>query len=106
MQAAPSSALRRATLAVKPRDDDAFLREVDEELRKDQVSSFVTRYGKWLIGGAVLLLALIGGYIWWDNRQEAQAGEASQKLTQVLEQLEANNARAAAPAIDELAASN
>ena len=93
-------------MAVKPRDDDAFLREVDEELRKEQVSSFVTRYGRWIIGGAILLLAAIGGFIWWQNRQEAKAAEASAKLVQVIEQLEANNARGASAAIDELAASN
>lgn len=94
------------TLAVKPKDDDAFLREVDEELRKEQVNTFVTRYGKWIIGGAILLLALIGGLIWWNQRQEAKAGEASEKLVQVIEQIEAGNARGAAAAIDELAASD
>lgn len=94
------------TLAVKPRDDDAFLREVDEELRRDQVSGFFTRYGWWIIGGAVLLLAAIGGGIWWKNHQDAKAGEASAKLVQVIEQLEANNARGASAAIDELAASD
>lgn len=94
------------TLAVKPRDDDAFLREVDEELRRDQVSGFFTRYGWWIIGGAVLLLAAVGGAIWWNQRQAAQAGEGSQKLVQVIEQLDANNARGASAAIDELAASD
>jgi len=94
------------TLAVKPRDDDAFLREVDEELRKEQVTNLFTRYGKWIIGGAVLLLAVIGGVIWWNHRQEVKAGEASTKLVQVIEQLEANNARGASAAIDELAASD
>ena len=94
------------TLAVKPRDDDAFLREVDEELRKEQVSSFVTRFGKWIIGGAILLLAAVGGAIWWNQRQETKAGESSQKLVQVIEQLDANNARGASAGIDELAGSD
>ncbi|HEY0326337.1 MAG TPA: tetratricopeptide repeat protein [Allosphingosinicella sp.] len=93
-------------MAVKPRDDDAFLREVDEELRKEQVSGFFTRYGWWIIGAVVLLLAGVGGTIWWNQRQEAKAGESSQKLVQVIEQLDANNARGASAAIDELAGSN
>lgn len=90
-------------MAVKPNDSDTFVREVDEELRREQLTSFMTRYGKWVIAGVVLLLAAIGGYIWWQNRQETQAGEASEKLVQVIEQLEQNNARAASPTIDELA---
>lgn len=93
-------------MAVKPTDDDAFLREVDEELRRDQVSSFFTRYGWWVIGGAVLLLVAIGGAIWWNQRQDAKAGEASEKLVQVIEQLDANNARGASATIDELAAND
>jgi len=93
-------------LAVKPKDSDTFLREVDEELRRDRLNSFMTRYGWYVVGGILLLLAAIGGYIWWQNRQMAQAGEQSERLIQVIEQLEQNNPRAAAPLIDELAASN
>ncbi|MDB5667776.1 MAG: tetratricopeptide repeat protein [Alphaproteobacteria bacterium] len=93
-------------MAVKPRDDDAFLREVDEELRRDQLSSIFTRYGWWIIGGALLLLAAVGVAIWWNHRQDAKAGEASQRLVQVIEQLDANNARGASAGIDELAASD
>ena len=38
-------------MAVTPHTDEAFLREVDEELRRDQLTSFWTRYGRWLVGG-------------------------------------------------------
>lgn len=94
-------------MAVKPKTgDDTFLREVDEELRRERVGNIMTRYGWYIVGGAVLLLAAIGGWIWWQHRQTVQAGEASQKLVQVIEQLEQNNAKAAAPTIDELAASD
>jgi hypothetical protein len=92
-------------LAVTPKDD-SFLREVDDELRRERVGSFMTRYGWYILGAAALLLAAIGGYIWWQHRQTVQAGGYSEKLVQVIEQIDANNARAAAPAIDELAASN
>lgn len=93
-------------MAVQPKDSDVFKREVDEELRRERVNSFVARYGWLLIGGAVLLLAAIGGWIWWQNSQEAQAGQNSDRLIQVVEQLDQNNAKAAAPTIDELANSN
>ncbi len=93
-------------MAVKPKDEsDTFLREVDEELRRERVGSFVTQYGKWIIGGIIALLAIIGGWIWWQHRQTVAAGELSEKLIQAQEQIERNNAAAAAPTIDELAAS-
>jgi hypothetical protein len=93
-------------LAVQPRDSDTFLREVDEELRRERVGSFVTRYGWYILGGALLILAAIGFYIWWQHRQNVQAGELSEKLIQAEEQVAAGNAKAAAPTIDELAASD
>jgi hypothetical protein len=37
--------VRRYGLAVKPKDSDTFVREVDEELRRERVSSFMSRYG-------------------------------------------------------------
>jgi hypothetical protein len=94
-------------LAVKPKTgDDTFLREVDEELRRERVSSFMTRYGWYIIGGVALLLAVFGGWLWWQHRQNVQAGEASERLVQVIQQLEQNNARGAAAGIDELVASD
>jgi hypothetical protein len=90
-------------LAIKPKDSDTFVREVDEELRRERVTGFMTRYGKWVIGGFVLLLVAIAAFIWLRSQREEQAGQSSEKLIQVIEQLEQNNARAAAPAIDELA---
>lgn len=98
-----TQAFGEKNLAVKPQDSDTFLREVDEELRRERMNSFMTRYGKWVIGGAVLLLLAIGTLIWLRSHREEQAGQASEKLVQVIEQLEQNNARAAAPTIDELA---
>jgi hypothetical protein len=93
-------------LAVKPKDSDTFVREVDEEMRRERVSGFMARYGYYVIGGVALLLAAIGGWIWWQHRQNVEAGVQAEKLTQVVEQLEQNNAKAAAPAIDELAGSD
>lgn len=90
-------------MAVKPKSEsDTFLREVDEELRRERVSGFVTRYGTWIIVGVVALLAAIGGWIWYQHQQNVRAGEYAEKLVQVSDQLEQNNAGAAAGTIDEL----
>jgi hypothetical protein len=36
-------------LAIKPADNESFYREVDEELRRDQLTGTWQRYGKWII---------------------------------------------------------
>ena len=42
-------------MALKPNDGETFLKEVDEELRREQINTFFTRYGWWVIGGIVLM---------------------------------------------------
>ena len=93
-------------MAVTPKDSDTFLREVDDELRRERVNRFVARWGWYIVGALVAALAAVGGLIWWNHHKEVQAGEESTKLVQVIEQLDARNARGAAPGIDELAGSD
>ena len=62
-------------MAIKPQDADTFLKEVDEELRKERLNQFVARYGWWILAAVVLVLGAIGGALWWNNRQEAKAAE-------------------------------
>jgi hypothetical protein len=93
-------------LALSPNDGETFLREVDEELRKEQVSNFVTRYGTWLIAAAILFLAAIGGWLWWQGRQQAEASAQGEALIEALSSLEAGNRRAAQAKITELAKSD
>lgn len=60
---------------------DAFVREVDENLRRDQTEEFLKRNLRWIIGGALLFLALVGGYFWWENHQRQVATEQSEQLS-------------------------
>lgn len=71
--------------------NDAFLREVDDALREDQLKDFLTRYGK-PVGAAIAagLLAL-AGYLWWSSHQEAAADARGEKLAMALEQVEKGN---------------
>ena len=93
-------------MALSPNDGETFLKEVDEELRKEQVSNFVTRYGWWLVGAAFLFLAAVGGWLWWQSRQQAEAGAQGEALIAALTSMEAGNRRAAAPKLAELAQSD
>ena len=93
-------------MAIKPNDSDVFLREVDEELRRERMNRFMTRYGWAIIAGIVLFLGAIGGWIWWQNRQQQQAAAEGETLVGALESLEAGNAKAAEPEIARLAESD
>ncbi|HEX8525403.1 tetratricopeptide repeat protein, partial [Allosphingosinicella sp.] len=87
---------------IKPRDNETFYREVDEELRRDQMRSYWDRYGKLAIAGVVLLLAAIGGFLWWQNQKQARAGEQGEALIGTVEALQSGNAQAAAGQVAQL----
>ena len=90
-------------MAIKPRDNETFYREVDEELRKEQLSNFWRRYGLLVIAGVILLLAAIGGAIWWQHRQEVEAGKRAEALIAVFDEIQAGKAKDAAPKLAPIA---
>lgn len=67
--------------------NEAFLREVDEDLRRDRMEVFARRYGVWLIAGVLLLLVASGGYLYWQNRQQEQSQQKSEELMAVYDQI-------------------
>ena len=72
-------------------EQDMLMREVDEAVRQDDVSTFARKYGL-LLGGlfAVLLLGF-GAYLWFDGRSEASMEDGSERFVQATDQLEAGN---------------
>jgi hypothetical protein len=90
-------------LAIKPVSNETFYREVDEELRRDQLASVWKRYGWAIVGGIVLLLAIIGGVIWWQNHKQARAGEQGEILTGVFADIQGGKTNTVAPRLDQLA---
>ena len=92
-------------MALKPVDNESFYREVDEELRRDQMKTYWERFGKLVIAGVVLLLAMIGGFIWWQNQKEVKAGERSETLVAAFDDVAAGRRTAALPKLDEVAKS-
>lgn len=74
---------------------DTFIREVDEELRRDQLTDVWKRYGRWLLAAVVLIVAAWGGWIYWQSEQEKAAGLKGETFTQTLQKLEAGNLAAA-----------
>jgi hypothetical protein len=74
-------------LASTPPDNEGFLREVDDELRRDELQGFWKRWGRWLIGGIVGGLALFAGYLWWESEKVEKAGLDGEQLSQTLDTL-------------------
>lgn len=77
-------------MALTPEPGDTFLREVDENLRRDQLRDFAQTYGKWLIAAVVLFLAAVGGWLYWQNRLAEQSAADSEELTRVYRDIAAD----------------
>ncbi|MEQ8666160.1 MAG: tetratricopeptide repeat protein [Rhodospirillales bacterium] len=58
-------------------EDTGLLREIDEELRQDQLTAAAKTYGKYVIAAAVLLIAGIGGYKGWQTHERNNRMEAT-----------------------------
>lgn len=74
-------------MALTPQNDEAFLREVDEELRRDQLGQFWRRWGRVLLVLVVIALAAFGGYLWWKADREKTAGLAGEQLVSAFDDL-------------------
>ena len=59
--------------------DDEFIREVNEEYRRDRAAQVWTRYSGVFIGLAVLVVLGVGGWRYWQHAQTVQAEAASQR---------------------------
>ena len=90
-------------MALKPVDNETFYREVDEELRREQMKTTWQRNGKWIIAGVVLLLAAIAGYLYWQNHRQEQAGKRGEELSAVFEDIQAGKMKGAEPRLDAIA---
>lgn len=57
--------------------DDSLFREVDEAVRQDQLKSLWDKYGLWIVAGALLIVAGVGGHkawTYWQSEQSKAAG--------------------------------
>jgi hypothetical protein len=57
--------------------NDEFIREVDEEYRRDQIARIWTRYQNLIIAAAILIVAAVGGYRYWEYSQQVKAQAAA-----------------------------
>ena len=91
-------------MAIKPVDNESFYREVDEELRREQLTTTWKRYGKWMVAGVLLFLAGLAGFLYWQQERQAQAGKQGEQLSALFEEIQQGKTKGAAGKLDALAA--
>ncbi|MEN2747824.1 MULTISPECIES: tetratricopeptide repeat protein [Sphingomonas] len=74
-------------MALTPQNNDAFIREVDDEMRREQMSAIGRRYGLWIIAAVLLALAAFGGWTWWQHHQTSLAAEQGEQLATALDEI-------------------
>jgi hypothetical protein len=72
-------------LALPPDTAESFVREVDENLRRDQMAARAKRYAGLAIGGVVLFLLAVASYLFWQDRRTKRAEAGTEQLTTVLQ---------------------
>ena len=77
-------------MAIAPQSNEAFLREVDEQVRLDAAQRFWTRWGKAVIALVIVALIALGAGLWWNARQKAAAGVDGETLSLALDDLSEN----------------
>jgi hypothetical protein len=78
-------------LAQPPDITETFVKEVDENLRRDRIRDFLKENGSWLIAGLVLFLAACGGIIWYQQHREQQAEAQVEQLAEIYKAIGVGN---------------
>lgn len=68
--------------------DEAFVREVDEEYRREQMLGIWRSYGRWIIGAVVVALLALAGFLFWQHHRETGAGTTGEQYDLALQKAE------------------
>lgn len=86
-------------------DRDSLLREVEEELRREQMQKFWDRYNGLIIGAAALIVIGVGGYKFLESRRIAASQTAGAEFATALQLSEDKKDDDAVKAFDVIAQS-
>jgi hypothetical protein len=89
-------------LAQPPDITETFVREVDENLRRDQLRDLSRKYAGWIVGGIVLFLAASGGFIYWQSYQHRKNEQSVEQLAQVFTEISKGQMQTAPAKLDKL----
>lgn len=91
-------------MALTPSNDEAFLREVDDELRREQMTTMWRRYGRIGIAVLVLFLLALAAFLWWRAEGVRKAEAQAEQLSVALADIQAGRKAEAEKKFDALAA--
>jgi hypothetical protein len=92
-------------LAQPPDISETFVKEVDENLRRDRINDFFKENGSWLIAGLILFLAACGGLIWYQQYRENRTEAQVEQLAQIYKAIAVGNTSKVPQQLDELSTS-
>jgi hypothetical protein len=78
-------------LAQPPDISETFVREVDENLRRDRIRDFFQDNKGSLIGAVILFLAVSGGIIWFQQHRVQRAQSEVEQLAQIYKDIGTGN---------------
>ncbi|HWK41593.1 MAG TPA: tetratricopeptide repeat protein [Croceibacterium sp.] len=76
-------------------EQGALMREVDEAVRQDEVSTLIRDHGIKIGAGVLLLLAAFGGWLLWSDHKESGLEAKSEEFVTALDRLEAGQIKQA-----------
>ena len=89
-------------MAEPPEYNETFLREVDENLRRDQLRDFGKKYGGWLIAAVALFLVASGGFIWWQQHRLQNSEQQVEQLAETFKNIGSGAPGNASQTLDQL----
>lgn len=92
-------------MAQSPQSNEAFFREVTDEVRREQMAGVARRYGVTAILVALIALLAFGGWLFWQHERELRAAERGEQFTAALTALSKGDAATARAKVDPLVAS-
>jgi hypothetical protein len=85
--------------------NDPLFREVEEELRRERWTKLWENYGTYLIGGAALIVAIVGGYKYWEAYRVSQAESGGARYEAARDFANSGKAEEQAKTLEEIIAS-
>lgn len=76
--------------------DSAAFQEVDDAVRQDDLKLWWTRWGTWVVAGAVLAVVAVTGLVGWRQYDASRRAEASTAYSQALAKIDSDRAAALA----------
>ena len=89
-------------MAQPPDITETFVREVDENLRRDRLRDTAKKYFGWMIAAVIVFLGASGGWIYWQNYQGKQSEKAVDQLAQIYTAIAKGQTTAAPAQLDAL----